>query len=125
MSTPSTSETSKDTLIPIEAGEPQNFNHVKTTFQISTTEKEPEAFLHGSKQEERKNKSYIDSTSSYHILHDDIKPSKGSHAKFLYQNPRYLNEPICQMLPNENSRSVGACLNWSQGKDKIIHTHTM
>ena len=38
--------------------------------------------------------------------------TKGSCAKFLRENPRFLNEPICHVLPNESSRSVGDCLSW-------------
>ena len=37
---------------------------------------------------------------------------KGTCAKFLRQNPRFINEPICQVLPNESSGSVGECLSW-------------
>lgn len=38
---------------------------------------------------------------------------KGTCAKFLRQNPRFVNEPICQVLPNESSASVGECLSWA------------
>ena len=37
---------------------------------------------------------------------------KGTCAKFLRQNPRFINEPICRVLPNEYSTSVGECLSW-------------
>lgn len=39
---------------------------------------------------------------------------KGSCAQFLRQNPRFLNEPICHLLPNETSRSVADCMQWAQ-----------
>ena len=44
------------------------------------------------------------------------KPSvlKGSCAQFLRQNPRFLNEPLCHLLPNETSRSVADCMEWTQ-----------
>lgn len=37
---------------------------------------------------------------------------KGTCAKFLRQNPRFINEPICRVFPNEYSTSVGECLSW-------------
>ena len=43
--------------------------------------------------------------------------TKGTCAKFLRENPRFLNEPICQVLPNESSSSVGDCLSWSSSAD--------
>ena len=39
---------------------------------------------------------------------------KGSCAQFLRQNPRFLNEPICHVLPNETSRSVADCMQWTR-----------
>ena len=44
---------------------------------------------------------------------------KGTCAKFLRQNPRFVNEPICQVLPNESSGSVGECLSWSCSMDSV------
>ncbi len=44
---------------------------------------------------------------------------KGTCAKFLRENPRFLNEPICQVLPNELSGSVGDCLSWSSSTDSV------
>ncbi len=41
-----------------------------------------------------------------------LRNTKGSCAQFLRQNPRYINEPICQLLPNENGTSVRECLAW-------------
>ena len=35
---------------------------------------------------------------------------KGSCAQFLRQNPHFLNEPICHVLPNETSKSVADCM---------------
>lgn len=37
---------------------------------------------------------------------------KGLNAKFLRHNPRFINEPICHVLPNEISASVGDCMQW-------------
>ena len=37
---------------------------------------------------------------------------KGLNARFLRHNPRYINEPICHVLPNETSSSVQDCLQW-------------
>lgn len=45
--------------------------------------------------------------------------TKGTCAKFLRENPRFLNEPICQVLPNESSGSVGDCLSWSSSMDSV------
>jgi len=39
---------------------------------------------------------------------------KGLNAKFIRQNPRFINDPICHVLPNESSSSVHDCLHWSQ-----------
>jgi len=39
--------------------------------------------------------------------------SKGSHARFLGQNPRYINEPVCQIRPNDGGYSVKDCLSWN------------
>lgn len=39
--------------------------------------------------------------------------AKGSHAKFLYENPRFINEPIMHVLPQECSQSVSECMDWS------------
>lgn len=44
---------------------------------------------------------------------------KGTCAKFLRANPRFLNEPICQVLPNESSGSVSDCLSWSSSMDSV------
>lgn len=44
---------------------------------------------------------------------------KGTCARFLRQNPRFVNEPICQVLPNEHSASVGECLSWSASTDSL------
>lgn len=44
---------------------------------------------------------------------------KGTCAKFLRENPRFLNEPVCQVLPNESSGSVGDCLSWSSPMDSV------
>ena len=50
---------------------------------------------------------------------------KGTCAKFLRQNPRFINEPICQVLPNESSRSVGDCLRWqTTSKSNTMSTVT-
>lgn len=45
---------------------------------------------------------------------------KGMNAKFLRQNPRFINEPIRHILPNEMSTSVEDCLHWDHGKDEGI-----
>lgn len=39
--------------------------------------------------------------------------AKGQCAQFLRHNPRFINEPICQVLPNESSTSVAECLQWN------------
>ena len=44
---------------------------------------------------------------------------KGTCAKFLRENPRFLNEPVCQVLPNESSGSVGDCLSWGSPMDSV------
>jgi hypothetical protein len=44
---------------------------------------------------------------------------KGTCAKFLRENPRFLNEPVCHVLPNESSGSVGDCLSWSSPMDSV------
>ena len=44
---------------------------------------------------------------------------KGTCAKFLRENPRFLNEPVCQVLPNESSGSVGNCLSWGSPMDSV------
>ena len=43
---------------------------------------------------------------------------KGLNAKFLRHNPRFVNEPICHVLPNETSACVGDCMQWGDGRDK-------
>ena len=43
---------------------------------------------------------------------------KGLNAQFLRQNPRFVNEPICHVLPNEMSASVGDCMQWGDGRVK-------
>ena len=45
--------------------------------------------------------------------------TKGTCAKFLRENPRFLNEPVCQVLPNESSGSVGDCLSWGSSMDSV------
>ncbi len=47
------------------------------------------------------------------------KVLKGTHAKFLYENPRFINEPIRYVLPDEGARSVGECMDWSEGKNEM------
>ena len=49
---------------------------------------------------------------------------KGTCAKFLRQNPRFINEPICHVLPNEYSASVGACMSWSTSADSVSRVAT-
>lgn len=39
---------------------------------------------------------------------------KGTCAQFLRHNPRYINEPICHVLPNEQSTSMADCMHWTQ-----------
>lgn len=39
---------------------------------------------------------------------------RGLNAQFLRHNPRYIHEPVCHVLPNETSSSVGECLVWNQ-----------
>ena len=38
--------------------------------------------------------------------------SRGTHAQFLRENPRFLNDPICHVVPSETSRDVEECLSW-------------
>ena len=49
---------------------------------------------------------------------------KGTCAKFLRQNPRFINEPVCHVLPNEYSASVGACMSWSTSADSVSRVAT-
>ena len=44
---------------------------------------------------------------------------KGTCAKFLRQNPRFINESVCHVLPNEYSASVGECMSWSSSSDSV------
>lgn len=37
---------------------------------------------------------------------------RGTHAQFLRENPRFLNDPICHVVPSETSRDVEECLSW-------------
>lgn len=37
---------------------------------------------------------------------------RGTHAQFLRENPRFLNDPICRVVPTETSRDVEECLSW-------------
>ncbi len=45
---------------------------------------------------------------------------KGLNAMFLRQNPRFINEPIRHILPNEMSTSVEDCLHWDHRKDEGV-----
>lgn len=38
--------------------------------------------------------------------------ARGAHAQFLRENPRFLNDPICHVVPSETSRDVEECLSW-------------
>ena len=44
------------------------------------------------------------------------KHVKGTRAKFIRQNPRFINTPICQVLPCEGGKSVAECLEWKEEK---------
>ena len=38
--------------------------------------------------------------------------TRGAHAQFLRENPRFLNDPICHVVPSETSKDVEECLSW-------------
>lgn len=59
------------------------------------------------------NKPTISSTKQF--------TTKGSCARFLCQNPRFINEPIRHLLPEENSQSVSECMNWSAMEHEQSH----
>ena len=42
------------------------------------------------------------------------KHVKGTRAKFIRQNPRFINSPICQMDPGSGGKSVAECLDWRE-----------
>ena len=42
------------------------------------------------------------------------KHVKGTRAKFIRQNPRFINNPICTIVPCEGGKSVAECLDWKQ-----------
>jgi hypothetical protein len=42
------------------------------------------------------------------------KHVKGTRAKFIRQNPRFINSPICQVMPCEGGKSVAECLEWKE-----------
>ncbi len=50
-----------------------------------------------------------------------IKPqnAKGVYARFLGENPRHLNEPVCQIRPSEGDYSVRDCLSWKQEYQRL------
>ena len=43
---------------------------------------------------------------------------KGNHAQFLRENPRFLNDPISCILPNEGGRSVRESMDWVTPEDQ-------
>lgn len=45
--------------------------------------------------------------------------TRGIHARFLYENPRFINEPIMHVLPQETSQSVGECMVWSKTGSEV------
>ncbi len=45
---------------------------------------------------------------------------KGSRAKFLYENPRFINEPIRYVVPDKGAQSVGECLDWSEMENEVL-----
>ena len=47
------------------------------------------------------------------------KNTRGLHAQFLRQNPRYINQPICNISHLEDGgATVGECLSWNYDKNK-------
>lgn len=46
--------------------------------------------------------------------------TKGTRAKFLYENPRFINEPIRYVVPDKGAQSVGECLDWSEMENNVL-----
>ena len=44
--------------------------------------------------------------------------NKGTVAKFLRENPRFINEPICNLVSSDNCSEVKDCLAWKQSTNE-------
>ena len=55
---------------------------------------------------------------------EDIRPNsnKGTIAVFLRENPRFLNEPICNLKSDEYCKEVSDCLVWKQNSNEDKRT---
>lgn len=116
----------------VDGDDSQKFPSKHVTFKVPGNEYKKQAQSDDSKCMDR-NKKLNNSPKNEKVYKyqknttNDLQASKperykkGVNAKFIRQNPRYINEPICHVLSNEISSSVEDCLQWSSQAKSDLH----